>query len=109
MKAKGLRDTATLEGVTRRAVPSSRERAARELVRLEQEKARLERELDTWIARQKQTERRLVAVLGRLNLLQQMLLTSSADRAPRAAAPARPAPARNGEESDSWREVQLEY
>jgi hypothetical protein len=76
MKPKRLlsmRDIPTIQGLKNRAVSGNREQMISEFARLEHEKARLERELNIWLANQKKTEDRLHHVQERLNLLQNLL------------------------------------
>jgi chromosome segregation ATPase len=106
----GMRDIPTIQGLRNRAVPSTREQTMSELARLEHEKARLERELNMWLANQKKTQERIQQVQERVNLLQHVLDDLSPKRRP-ASSPS------SGEQTDEeeeqkagkYREVPLEY
>lgn len=113
MKLRGMHDIPLSLGVSNRAVPANRARAVAELAGVEREKARLEQELDMWIANQKRTERRLARVCERIELLRHAL---DLDKEPRK----RNRKSRRGMRmvtSDSnatshrpgWREFPLEY
>jgi hypothetical protein len=76
MKPKRLlsmRDIPTIQGLKNRAVSGNREQMIGEFARLEHEKARLERELNIWLANQKKTEDRMRHVQERLTLLENLL------------------------------------
>jgi peptidoglycan hydrolase CwlO-like protein len=68
-----MRDIPTIQGLRNRSVPATREQVMSELARLEHEKARLERELNIWLANQKKTEGRLQQLQERVNLLQAVM------------------------------------
>ncbi|MBU0493738.1 MAG: hypothetical protein KKA73_04485 [Chloroflexi bacterium] len=111
-KARGMRDIPTIQGLRNRATPVTREQAVTELARLEHEKARLQRELNTWIVNQEKTEERLRQLEERLSLVQQIL------GPPAAAGSARPAGTRRSpteptagdpDPGPGWREMSLEY
>lgn len=70
---RSMRDIPTIQGLRNRSVPATREQVMSELARLEHEKARLERELNMWIANQKKTEDRLQQLQERVNLLQTVM------------------------------------
>ncbi len=53
---RSMRDIPTIQGLRNRSVPTTREQVMSELARLEHEKARLEREMNIWLANQKKTE-----------------------------------------------------
>jgi predicted nucleic acid-binding Zn-ribbon protein len=109
IRARGMRDIPTIQGLRHRSVPGNREQAVAEIARLEHEKARLQRELDIWMGNQERTETRIRQVDERLAALQDMVdpPASSGKRRARAARSA-------GKEADEdtgqeWREVTLEY
>jgi len=72
-QVRSMRDIPTIQGLRNRSVPTTREQVMSELARLEHEKARLERELNMWIANQKKTEDRLQQLQERVNLLQTVM------------------------------------
>jgi exonuclease VII small subunit len=100
-QARGMRDIPTIQGLRNRSVPKSREQTVSELARLEHEKARLERELNIWIANQKKTENRLQQAHERIVILQKIL----EEMDPRHKAD------EIGNEKDlgKWQEVRMEY
>jgi septal ring factor EnvC (AmiA/AmiB activator) len=110
--AKGMRDIPTIQGLSSRSVPDTKPQAATELARLEHEKARLERELNIWIANQKKTEDRLRQVEERLALVRQVLdPTAAGGSTKRAKVRRSPAGKTDSgeEEAQGWREIPLEY
>lgn len=112
MKMRGMRDIPTIQGLSNRSVPTTREQAVTELARLEHEKARLERELKMWTENQKKTQARLQKVEERLALLQQTLdppATQSPPRRRKASRPSAEDAEGDDDESQGWREISLEY
>jgi predicted nuclease with TOPRIM domain len=111
-RARGMRDIPTVQGLRNRSTPETRQQAVTEWARLEHEKARLEREMETWISNQKKTEERLKQVNERRARLQEMLGVTG-DESPTTGRPSRrPATrdsAENRTQSGSWQEVSLEY
>jgi chromosome segregation ATPase len=114
---RGMREIATIQGLSRRSVPKNRPQAAAELARLEHEKARLERELKMWLDNQQKTEARLSRVEERLALVNQVLTPlpaegstkpSSRRRARIGRSPTAKADSGEGEEQ-GWKEIPLEY
>lgn len=113
MKTKhlpGMRNIPTIQGLRNRTVPATREQIMSELARLEHEKARLERELNMWLANQKKTQDRIQQVQERVNLLQHLL----EDLSPKRRLAISPAPGEQTDEDDEqkvgkYREVPLEY
>jgi hypothetical protein len=107
---KGLREVPTVQGLSNRSVPSTREHAATEFARLEHEKARLERELTIWLENQRRTEARMEQVCQRLSLLRQTLLQPESDEAPIVSRSHRAMPMQEkDEEGSGWREFKWEY
>jgi hypothetical protein len=107
---RGMRDIPTIQGLTSRSTPATREHAAAEFARLEHEQARLERELNMWLENQKKTTNRLQHVRQRLAMLRQTLLPVDTDDAK---SPQRGRRS-SSEESESgegagWREIKWEY
>ena len=102
-----MRDIPTIQGVTRRSQPKTREQAVTELARLEHEQARLERQMNICLEDQKQAEQRLRAVKERIALLQQTLYGSSVDRR-RTSAEAGSGDD-SGQEPKNWQRISLEY
>jgi len=78
-----------------------------QLARMEQERARLERELDIWVGKQQQTEGRLQQVRQRIELLQRALdeLPADEERRDNGTQPA----ADDGRKAKGWQEITLEY
>ncbi len=113
MRPKNMRDIATIQGLVHRSEPKTREQAVNELARLEHEKARLERELNIWLANQKQTEQRLGRVEDRLALLRRILTVPSDEGDSSAKRGQRKSGTRtmndDKRESKGWREIPLEY
>ncbi|MBC8162387.1 MAG: hypothetical protein H7Z42_14350 [Roseiflexaceae bacterium] len=101
IKRRGLRDIATGQRAQRRGLPQSRQQAISDLARLEQEKTRLQRELEIWQANQQRTEQRLALVDARLAQLQPVLGLH-------AAPPAQPAPPERLDAA-GWGTFALEY
>jgi hypothetical protein len=105
-----MRDIPTIQGLTNRSVPATREHAATEFARLEHEKARLERELTMWIENQRKTESRLQHVRQRLTLLRQALVPPTGEDPPAGTRARRAAGGQaGGDESPAWREIKWEY
>jgi ferric-dicitrate binding protein FerR (iron transport regulator) len=114
MRPKNMRDIPTIQGLVHRSQPKTREQAVNELARLEHEKARLQRELDIWLANRKQTEQRLQRVEERLALLQRILTDSSDETNSSPASRSRrksgsQAAGAGKSEGKVWKEISLEY
>jgi len=108
---RNMRDIPTIQGLRNRAMPSSREQVVSELARLEHEKARLERELNIWLANQKKTQDRIQQVQERLNLLQHVMeeLSPKKHRPANSPASGEQADEDNEQKTGKYREVPLEY
>jgi len=106
-RTKGMRDIPTIQGITRRSQPKTREQTVTELARLEHEQARVERELNIWLENQKQAELRLQKVKERIALLQQALYGPPADRRRASAEDSSGDDSR--QEAKTWQKVSLEY
>jgi predicted nucleic acid-binding Zn-ribbon protein len=104
---RGMRDIPTIQGLTSRSTPATRELAAGEFARLEHEQARLERELNIWIENQKKTAKRLQHVQERLAHLRQTLLPVDTDDSKGAQRGRRSSPEES--EGAGWREIKWEY
>ncbi len=106
-REKGMRDIPTVQGVTRRVKPRTREEAVTELARLEHEQARLERIERLWLESRKQAEEQLQKVKERILVVRESLYGPPAN--PHRAA----AKAESGENSEpenkTWQHVSLEY
>ena len=102
MQIRGLKDIATRGATANRCVPRTRAQAAFQLGLLEQEKAKLERELSIWEANRGRAETRLRSANERSVFLRRYLEENTEDigSAPKARA-GRPKPAS--------RTVSLEY
>src|SRR5437660_695840 len=108
---KGMRDITTIQRLRSHAVPSNREQIMAKLSRLEQEKARLEREQRTSIENQHTIDERLRATEDRIDLLQGAFEQMVDVRAGRKAT-SRPSARTRDENDDStteWHTVVLEY
>jgi hypothetical protein len=68
-RVRGMRDLTTVQGLSGRTLPNSREQIVAEQSRLEHERSRLERELALWQENQQRTNERLNGVVERLALL----------------------------------------
>jgi hypothetical protein len=115
-RVRGMRNLVTIQGLSGRSVPKSREQIVAEQARLEHERARLERELAMWADNQRKTAERLQAVFDRLELLEQATAESSDEADDGAAATPRPkrkrAPRVEQSEDDmagDWQAIILEY
>lgn len=123
MKPKGMHDIPTAQSLSSRSIPASRDKIMTQLARMEQERARLERELDIWVGKQQQTEERLQQVRQRIELLQQALDELPADEERRDSGTQRcPEPfdiaqgrlaeeptTDDGRKAKGWQEITLEY
>jgi len=107
MKPKGMHDIPTAQSLISRSAPASRAKMMRQLAQVEQDRARLEGELEVWISKQKQTEERLRQVQQRIELLQQALDKSPAAEGRRDGGTQRAAD--DGRKTKGWREIPLEY
>ncbi len=107
MKPKGMHDIPTAQRLIGGSIPASRDKIMTQLARMEQERARLERELDMWVGKQQQTGGRLQQVRQRTELLQQALdkLPAAEGRRDSGAQPA----ADDGRKAKGWQEITLEY
>jgi len=107
---RGMRDVPTIQGLRNRALPATREQAVTELARLEHEKARLERELEMWLANGKKTSHRLARVQEKLALLQHILDPALVEKSTARRRKTRQSPDGDATRaSQAWREVKLEY
>lgn len=100
---RGMRDTKTIQTLANQSVVTSRPQAVNRFARLESERARLERELETWATRKEATEQMLAKVREELSVLQQFLLQP----APGGGEP-RGEPARTGR-PNATSEILVEY
>ncbi|HUY03823.1 MAG TPA: hypothetical protein VMV33_11100 [Rhodocyclaceae bacterium] len=101
-RRRSLRDVTTLRTLSDRSAPANRTQAVSRFARLENERARLLRELDAWVARKDAAERKLAALETELAELKRALLGGPAAPAPRVreradATPDFPPPARRAE------------
>lgn len=71
---RGMRDIATVQSRATGSAPSNRTQAVSRFARLENERMRILRELDAWIARKTEAERMLAKVEAELVSLQALLL-----------------------------------
>jgi chromosome segregation ATPase len=115
MKPKGMRDIPTAQSLSSRSILASRAKIVPLLARMEQERARLKRELDMWVDRQQQTEGRLQQVRQSIELLQRTLDELPADEErrdsgtqPRVLRGTQPT-ADDGRKAKGWQEITLEY
>lgn len=74
----GLRDVVTLQTLSHGARPRERHQLVSRFSRLENERARLEREVEMWGTRKKATEDKLSKVCEQIADLQQLLLEEPA-------------------------------
>ncbi len=107
MKPKGMHDIPTAQSLSSRSILASRAKIVPQLARMEQERARLERELDMWVGKQLQTEGRLQQVRQRIELLQRALDELPADEERRDSGTQ--ATADDGRKAKGWQEITLEY
>jgi len=77
---KGVHDIPTAQSLVNRSMPTSRADLMTQLARMEREQAKLERELDLWIGKQRKTQKRLRQIQQRMELLQRALDESSGDQ-----------------------------
>jgi len=107
MKPKGMHDILTAQSLINRSMPATRAEMVAQLARMEHEKARLERELNVWVGKQKETEGRLQQVRKHIELLKRALDESPAEEERRDSGGQRAA----GEErkAKGWQEIPLEY
>lgn len=101
-----MRDIPTIQGLRSRSVPATRKQAITELVRLEHEAARLQREIEMWRTNQEKTEGRLRQIEKRIDFLNQM--TERASRLVAATSRRQHSHGRRGQ-SQAWEEVEIEY
>ncbi|NTU78727.1 MAG: hypothetical protein HGA45_04890 [Chloroflexales bacterium] len=108
-RPRGMRELTTIQGLSGRTVPSSREQIVAEQSRLEHERARLERELLMWQENERRTNERLNAALERLAML--TAACAQSEGAPEARPAQRPAQrlADESEPATEWHEIVLEY
>ena len=93
-----LRQVATLKTLADAARPRARHQLVNRFARLENERARLERERDMWLARQTAVEHKLAKLREQIALLRPLLLDQPAGRrrsAAKAPETAAPVPARD--------------
>lgn len=106
MNVKGLKDIAKHAMPTNRGVPRTGAQAAFELALLEHEKTKLQRELSTWDANERQARARLQAAKERSVALRRYLESAETARAESG----KPKPkARTRRAPPAWRAVSLEY
>jgi hypothetical protein len=108
---RGMRDVTTLRTLSDMTAPTNRPQSVSRFARLENERARLLRELNTWSARQQVAERKLAAVEVELAGLKLALLGAPPDQAARPRAPADQARALNEPAGAPVRraEISIEY
>ena len=75
---RGLRDVATLQTLGHGAQPRERHQLVNQFARLENERARLERELGMWNTRRKATEDKREKVYEQIDALRPLLLEEPA-------------------------------
>jgi len=107
MKPRGMHDIPTAQRLLSHSIPATPSKVATQLARMEQEKTRLEQELDVWVGKQQQTEERLQKVRQRIELLRRALDALPADEERKDSGGQLTA----GEErkAKGWREITLEY
>jgi hypothetical protein len=86
-RMRGLREVSTVQTQIARSAPSNRTQAVSRFARLENERMRILRELETWNTRKREAERMLASVEEELAIMQALLL--EAPPASRAASPLR--------------------
>lgn len=110
---RGLREVATLQTLARGRQPRERHHLANRFARLENERARLERELSTWNARKAAAEGSLANVQEQIDALRPLLLDEPAGPAGRRPASHRPGARPSTEaarpKTAPVREMSLEY
>ena len=112
MKMRTMRDVPTIQGLRNHATPTTREQAITELARLEHELARLQREMNMWIANQNKTAERMHQVEQRLAFLREILEPQRVEDAPERRADrseTSKADASEQEKTQGWRTVNLQY
>ncbi len=77
-RARGLRDVATLQTLGHGGQPRDRHQLVSRFARLENERARLERELGMWETRKAATEDKLAKVYEQIEALRPLLLEDPA-------------------------------
>ncbi|MBU0703250.1 MAG: hypothetical protein KKC18_05225 [Chloroflexi bacterium] len=107
MKPKGMHDIPTAQSLISRSIPATRAQMVARLARMEHEKERLERELNVWVGKQQQTERRLQQVQQHIKLLRRALGESSANEDREDSGIQRMTNDRG--KAEGWREIPLEY
>ena len=112
MRARGMHDIPTVQSMASRSIPATRAKIVTQLARAEQERERLDREMDVWVGKQKQAEERLRQVGQRIKLLERALSWASEEH-PESGPQRRDDETRqtndDGQETKSWREIPLEY
>lgn len=78
LSQKGMRDVATVQTRLVSSAPTNRTQAVSRYARLENERMRLQRELDAWNARRLEAERMLAKVDAELQVMRQFLLGTPA-------------------------------
>jgi len=115
MKLKGINDIPTAQTLISRSIPASRSKVVTQLARMEQERERLERELNIWFDKQQQTERRLQQVRQHIEVLRRALDELPADEEGQdsdilqAADEERQRTGDDGWKAGDWRAIPLEY
>ena len=107
MKSRGMHDIPTFQSLINRSIPATRAEIVARLARMEHKKARLVRELDVWVSKQKKTEERLQQVRQHVELLQRALDEGRRDSGTQRMA--EDGSGDGGEEARPWREISLEY
>ena len=114
---RGMRDIPTIQGLRHRSLPNTREQTVAELARLEHEKARLKRELNLWLEHQERTEKQLLQVEERLDILHQIMDQTNTEDSTKPSGRRRTQGRRsatgkaNSDEGEErgWQEISLEY
>lgn len=75
---RGMRDVATVQTRLISSAPTNRTQAVSRYARLENERMRLQRELDAWNARRLEAERMLAKVDAELHVMREFLLGTAA-------------------------------
>jgi hypothetical protein len=101
-----MRDLMTIQAISGRSVPDTREQIVAEQARLEHERTRLRRELAMWEENGRKTATRLQAVEDRMTLLRRTIAPLID---PEPARPAARSTELEPEPSTTWHEVVLEY
>lgn len=87
-RMRGLREVSTVQTQITRSTPANRTQAVSRFARLENERMRIQRELDAWNTRKAEAERMLAKVEEELAAMQALLLETPSG-APRGVFPSR--------------------